>query len=101
MFETVEPLFNLCYTHRIVSKHLLNLTNRFALRITKLLTKFDSIPLLNTFSHFVRMGNPTKTLCSTSLTDLRKQLTRWMAVTKFTHAHEGVILYCVQCRQAI
>ncbi|PSN45495.1 hypothetical protein C0J52_22167 [Blattella germanica] len=42
IFESVEPLFNLCYPHSIVTKHPLNFTNCFNLRITKLLTKFDA-----------------------------------------------------------
>ena len=28
-----------------------------------------AVPLLNTFSHLERIGNPTNTLCSTSLSD--------------------------------
>ena len=51
IFEFVEPLLNLCCPYSIISKHLLNLTNCFALRITKLLPKFDAVSLLNSFSH--------------------------------------------------
>ena len=51
IFLIIWTFLNLCYHHSIVYKHLLNLTNCFALRITKLLTKFDAMSLLNSFSH--------------------------------------------------
>ena len=69
IFELVQPLLNLCYTHRIISKHLLNITNCFALKITKVFTKFDAVPLLNKFIHTEKIGNPTNTLCNISLSD--------------------------------
>ena len=51
IFESVEPLLNLCYPYNMVYKHLLNLTNCFALRITKFFIKFDTVSLLSSFSH--------------------------------------------------
>ncbi|PSN32205.1 hypothetical protein C0J52_24595, partial [Blattella germanica] len=69
IFESVEPLFNLCYTHSIETKNPLNFTNCFTLRITKLLAKFDVVSLLNSFSHLTRKQNPTSTHYSTSIGD--------------------------------
>ena len=73
IFESIEPLLNLCYTHRIFfilqtsaeSYELFCFENQqvFFLR------KNDAVPLLNTFSHIEKIGNPTNTLCSTSLSD--------------------------------
>ncbi|PSN45939.1 hypothetical protein C0J52_16548, partial [Blattella germanica] len=68
IFESFEPLFNL-YLHSIVTKNPLNFANCFTLRITKLMAKFDSVSLLNSFSHLARKQNLTNTLYSTSLGD--------------------------------
>ncbi|PSN38960.1 hypothetical protein C0J52_24457, partial [Blattella germanica] len=61
--------FNLCYPHSNVTKHPLNFTNCFTLRITKLLTKFDVVSLLYSFSHLARKQNLKNTHNSTSLGD--------------------------------
>ena len=63
IFQSVEPLVNLCYHHSIISKLLLNVTNCFALRITKLLTKFDAVSLL---SHREEITNLMNAYNSTS-----------------------------------
>jgi hypothetical protein len=44
----------LCDAHGIFAKNPLNLPNGFHLAIAKLLAKFDAIPLLKLFRHFVR-----------------------------------------------
>jgi len=54
IFELVVPLFNLCDAHGIVTENPLNLLNGFHLAVTKLLAKFDAIPLLESFRHFRR-----------------------------------------------
>jgi hypothetical protein len=40
--------------HGIVAENWLNLPNGFHLAVTKLLAKFDAIPLLEAFCHFHR-----------------------------------------------
>jgi hypothetical protein len=42
----------MCDAHGIVAKNPLNLLNGFHLVIAKLPTKFDAIPLLESFHHF-------------------------------------------------
>jgi hypothetical protein len=46
IFESIVPLLNLCDAHSIIAKNPLNLPNGFHLAVTKLLAKFDAIPLL-------------------------------------------------------
>jgi hypothetical protein len=54
IFESILPLLNLCDAHSIIAKNPLNLLNGFHVAFTKLLAKFDAIPLLKSFSHFRR-----------------------------------------------
>jgi hypothetical protein len=54
IFESVVPFLNLCDAHGIFAENLLNLPNGFHLAISKLLAKFDAIPLLESFRHFGR-----------------------------------------------
>jgi hypothetical protein len=54
IFESVVPLLNLCDAHGIVTENPLNLPNGFHLATNKLLAKFDAIPLLESFRHFLR-----------------------------------------------
>jgi hypothetical protein len=44
----------LCDAHGIIAENPLNLPKSFHLAIAKLLAKFDSIPLLESFRHFRR-----------------------------------------------
>jgi hypothetical protein len=44
----------MCDAHSIVAENPLNLPNGFHLAIAKLLTKFDAVPLLESFCHFRR-----------------------------------------------
>jgi hypothetical protein len=54
IFELIVPLLNLCDAHSIVTKNPLNFLNGFHFAITKLLAKFDAIPLLESFHNFRR-----------------------------------------------
>jgi hypothetical protein len=52
IFDSIVPLLNLCFAHSIVDKNPTDLPNGFHLAITKLLAKFDEVPLLELFCHF-------------------------------------------------
>jgi hypothetical protein len=52
IFEAVKPLFDLRSTHCTIAESLLNLSDCFRFGISKLLAKFDAVPLLHTFSHY-------------------------------------------------
>jgi hypothetical protein len=54
IFELVVALLNLCDAHGIITENPLNLPNGFHLAIAKLLTKFDAIPLFESFHYFRR-----------------------------------------------
>jgi hypothetical protein len=51
IFEAVKPLFDLRSTHCIIPESLLNLPDCFRYGISRLLAKFDAVPLLHAFSH--------------------------------------------------
>jgi hypothetical protein len=74
IFELVVPPVILCDAHRIVAENTLNLPNRFLLAITKLLAKFDAIPLIESFCHFCRNNNAMHAAYTLSLT-------RWLHMT--------------------
>ncbi|PSN31126.1 hypothetical protein C0J52_23112, partial [Blattella germanica] len=80
IFESIEPLFNLCYPHSIVTKHPLNFTNCFNLRINKLLTKFDA-----KFDKFVRSSCEKTKPNEHSLQHLT-----WRSVTSIWHKANAV-----------
>jgi hypothetical protein len=54
IFELVVSLLNLSDAHGIVAENRLNLPDGFHLALTKLLAKFDAIPLPEAFCHFHR-----------------------------------------------
>jgi len=85
IFEAVVPLFYSCDTHGIVPESLLNLSNSFHLGITKLLAKFNAIPLLKSFHHFAIIDNPTSVHNMYTIID---RLTLSVGGKKFTHAHK-------------
>jgi hypothetical protein len=68
IFEAVKPLFDLHSTNYIIAKSLLNLLDCFCLEISKLLAKFDAVPLLHVFSHYWAKGTATSLYYSTSHT---------------------------------
>jgi hypothetical protein len=51
IFESVNPLFDLRSTHCIIAESLLNLPDHFHFGTSKLLAKFNAVPLLHAFSH--------------------------------------------------
>ncbi|GFW75005.1 hypothetical protein TNCV_2678731 [Trichonephila clavipes] len=65
-FESVKCLLNLCDPHSIISKHLLNLTNCFTWKITKILTKNLMQYLCSSYSVHLRNKNPANTCNSTT-----------------------------------